>query len=144
MKIYLDMDGTFVDLYGVENWLCYLQSYDATPYKIAKPLVNLSVLAKTIHELQSRGIEVGIISWTAKNSNSMYDKEVEKAKKIWLQKHLPTVIFDEIHIVSYGTPKNSFSSVNDILFDDELNNREMWSGIAYDEMDLIKKMRGLL
>ena len=39
-KIWLDMDGTFVDLYGVENWLPMLRAEETTPYEIAKPLVR--------------------------------------------------------------------------------------------------------
>lgn len=30
-KIWLDCDGTWIDLYGVENWLDMLQAYDPTP-----------------------------------------------------------------------------------------------------------------
>ena len=33
-----DMDGTFVDLYGVENWLDDLTNSRTRPYEIAKPL----------------------------------------------------------------------------------------------------------
>ena len=31
MKIYLDMDGTIADLYGVENWLENLVNYNDRP-----------------------------------------------------------------------------------------------------------------
>ena len=40
-EIWLDMDGTIVDLYGVDNWLEYIKAEDEKPYKIAKPLVNM-------------------------------------------------------------------------------------------------------
>ena len=63
MKIYLDCDGTWINLYGVENWLEMLRAYDPTPYIVAKPMVNLSWLARTIHELQAQGFKIGIISW---------------------------------------------------------------------------------
>ena len=42
--VYLDCDGTWVDLYGVENWLDDLKNKSARPYEVAKPLVNLSKL----------------------------------------------------------------------------------------------------
>ena len=54
MTIYLDCDGTWVDLYGVDNWLDYLLAENVYPYANAKPLVNLSLLARTIHELQRK------------------------------------------------------------------------------------------
>ena len=46
--INFDMDGTFVDLYGVKNWLDYLINEDITPYKTAKPLVNHGFCGKMI------------------------------------------------------------------------------------------------
>ena len=53
-KIWLDCDGTWIDLYGVPNWLKLLENEDTTPFDIAKPLVNLSWLARTINELQNK------------------------------------------------------------------------------------------
>ena len=47
--INLDMDGCIADLYGVENWLTHLINANPLPYKVAKPLVNLSTLARTGH-----------------------------------------------------------------------------------------------
>ena len=52
MTIYFDMDGTIADLYGVENWLDYLINSDATPYKVAKPLINLNSLARVLNNKQ--------------------------------------------------------------------------------------------
>ena len=45
-EINFDMDGTFVDLYGVDGWLEMLVNKNATPYAVAKPLVNLSSFAR--------------------------------------------------------------------------------------------------
>ena len=72
MRIWFDMDGTIADLYGVTDWLPMLRAYDPTPYAIAKPLVNLSRLARTLNRLQALGHEIGIISsntcfWTQPN-----------------------------------------------------------------------------
>lgn len=143
--VYLDVDGTWVDLYGVENWLDYLVAKNPYPYIVAKPMVNLSVLARTIHRLQANGYKVGIISWLAKNSNNEYDELVTDAKLDYFKKHLPSVQFDEIHIIPYGTPKATCGT--GILFDDEEHNRIEWEkfgGIAFDEKDLLKTLRGLL
>ena len=66
-RICLDMDGTFVNLYGVENWLEYIINEETTPYEVAKPLVNLSLMARYLNRLQREGYTLTIISWTAKN-----------------------------------------------------------------------------
>ncbi len=145
MIIYLDCDGTWIDLYGVENWLNYLVNENPYPYINAKPMVNLSLLARTIHQLQNAGIQVGIISWLSKNGSPAYNEAVTLAKMNWFHRHLPSVTFDEIHIVKYGTPKSTCaSSVDAILFDDEEQNRQEWKGLAYDEKDLIKKLKAYL
>ena len=141
MRIYLDMDGTIANLYGVDGWLDYLVNGDATPYKIAKPLINMNSLARILNRLQRNGIEIGIISWLAKNSNIEYDKKVTETKIKWLETHLKSVKFNEIIIVPYGTPKESFATEKDILFDDEEPNRKNWKGVAYDETNIIEVLK---
>ena len=142
--IFFDMDGTIADLYGVENWLDYLIALDALPYEIAKPLIRLNALARILNRLQKQGYKVGVISWLAKNSNTAYDEKVTKAKKEWLKKHLASVNFDEIHIVKYGTPKQTFAKTkNDILFDDEEKNRNDWTGKAFDVNEIIEILKGI-
>lgn len=142
--IFFDMDGTIADLYGVENWLNYLIASDALPYEIAKPLIRLNALARVLNRLQKQGYKVGVISWLAKNSNTAYDEKVTKAKKEWLKKHLASVNFDEIHIVKYGTPKQTFAKTeNDILFDDEEKNRNDWTGKAFDVNEIIEILKGM-
>lgn len=144
MTIWFDLDGTIVDLYGVENWLDYLIASDALPYEIAKPLIRLNALARVLNRLQKQGYKVGVISWLAKNSNTAYDEKVTKAKKEWLKKHLASVNFDEIHIVKYGTPKQTFAKTeNDILFDDEEKNRNDWTGKAFDVNEIIEILKGM-
>ena len=142
--IFFDMDGTIADLYGVENWLDYLIASDALPYEIAKPLIRLNALARVLNRLQKQGYKVGVISWLAKNSNTAYDEKVTRAKKEWLKKHLTSVNFDEIHIVKYGTPKQTFAKTeNDILFDDEEKNRNDWTGKAFDVNEIIEILKGM-
>ena len=141
--IYFDMDGTIADLYSVPNWLPLLRTYDPKPYAEAKPLVNLNSLARILNRLQRQGIKIGIISWLSKSSTPEYDAKVTTAKKKWLAKHLSSVDFDEIHIIPYGTPKESFATVNDILFDDEAKNRENWIGKAFDVDSIIEILKGM-
>lgn len=144
MTLYFDMDGTIADLYGVENWLAYLQEKNTFPYENARPLVNMASLARILNRLQKQGYEIGIISWLAKNSTENYDNAVTEAKKNWIKKHMPSVKFDIIHIVKYGTPKENFSdSVLDILFDDEEKNCINWSGIAYNPENMMEVLKAL-
>lgn len=139
--INFDMDGTIANLYGVDNWLDDLTNNDPRPYIIAKPLVNMRILARMLNKLIKKGYEVNIISWLAKNSNSEYDKKVTNAKINWLKNHLASVKFTNIFIVPYGTPKQTLA--NGILFDDEIGNRAMWNGVAYDVNNIIGVLKTL-
>lgn len=144
MNIYFDCDGTWINLYGVNNWLSDIINENPRPYYEAQPMLNLAVFARRLNFLQKKGYKIGIITWLAKNSTPTYDKLVKTAKLAWLQRHLPSVKWDEIHIIPYGTPKNLFiNNKNDILFDDEENNRLHWTGIAYDEKHILEILKQL-
>ena len=136
--INFDLDGTLADLYGVEDWLPMLRAEDETPYMIAKPLLRLSALAKRLNNLQRNGYNIAVISWLSKSGTADYNARVTDAKLEWLEKHLPSVVWDRITIVEYGTPKENYcDSPFDILFDDEEQNRENWNGIAFDVDDIL-------
>lgn len=139
LEINFDMDGTITDFYGVENWLQYLMERNPLPYEIAKPLVNMSVLARRLNSLQRKGYKVNIISWLSKCSDNDFDNAVTVAKIQWLRKHLPSVHWDSINIVRYGTPKNTIGS--GILFDDEEPNRKMWGEGAYDVHNILEILK---
>lgn len=140
-KIYLDMDGTFANLYAVENWLEMLQANDPTPYRTAKPMFNMSSLARLLHKAQRLGYQIGIISWLSKTSTSEYDQAVINAKLEWLQLHLPSVEWNEIHIIAYGTPKSTCGC--GILFDDEKRNRDEWGEGAFEPSEILDFLRQL-
>lgn len=142
--IYFDMDGTIANLYEVENWLDKLRAADPSPYEQASVMCNMQVLARLLNKLQTQGYYIGIISWLSKASTKAYDEKVTQAKRKWLSIHLKSVHFDEIKIVKYGTPKEKVVTYpKGLLFDDELNNRNNWKGIAKDEKDILNILKTL-
>lgn len=148
MTIYLDLDGTVVNFYGVPNWLECLEAQDSTPYRVAKPLVHLSTLARYLNRLQARGYRIGIISWLSKSGTEQFNAEVAEVKRDWLAKHLPSVKWDEIHIVPYGVPKSTCATCPaSILFDDEQRNLNEWTAnthnMAYNADLLMEILRYL-
>ena len=143
--IYFDMDGTIANLYQVEGWLNNLINGQTKPYREAKSMVNMRTLGRVLNALKANGYEIGIVSWLSKNGNDDYNARVTKTKIDWLARHLGAVEFDEIHIVKYGTPKETV--VNNpfgILFDDEKPNRENWLGNAYDVDNILEILSALL
>ena len=143
--IWWDMDGTIANLYAVENWLPKLRAEDPTPYAEAEVLWNMSQLARLMNQVQKLGYKLGIISWTAKNGTESYNEVVKQAKLKWLKKHLASVNWDSICVVSYGTPKSLvMQTEDDILFDDEAPNRDAWLGEAYEPEMMIKVLKALM
>ena len=143
--IYFDMDGTIANLYCVENWLDYLVASDPYPYKAAKPMVNMSRLARLLNRLQAEGYHIGVVTWLCRGSDEKYDNAVTLAKAQWLDRHLPSVHWNEVKIVPYGTPKQTVVDIaGGILFDDEAPNRENWIGTAYDVGNILEILKGLI
>ena len=144
ITINFDMDGCLVALYDVPNWLDYLIAEDTTPYAEAEPLLRLCSLARVLNRLQRNGYELAVISWLSKSGSEAYNEAVTAVKLNWLKKHLPSVNWDRITIVPYGTPKQNFcGSPLDILFDDEARNRDSWTGIAYDVQNIMEVLKNL-
>lgn len=144
VTINFDMDGTLCNFYGVDNWLEYLEAEDTTPYAVAEPLVRFSALARRLNSLQRAGYKLGIISWLSKTGSDEYNEAVTEIKKAWLKKHLPSVNWDRVTIVPYGTPKEIWCETeNDILFDDEERNRNNWTGKAFDVLNIMEELKKL-
>lgn len=122
-----DMDGTIVNLYGVENWFKMLRAEDVTPYRVAEPMYDMDILAELLKLLKENGWTVVVTSWLAMNATKTYDEEVRKAKKEWLEKY--EFPYDEIHFVKYGTTKANCTRKNggfQILVDDNEKVRKGW------------------
>ena len=144
ITINFDMDGTIADLYGVDNWLEMLIAEDTTPYAEAAPLLRLCSLARVLNRLQRNGYELAVISWLSKSGSPAYNEAVTAVKKAWLAKHLPSVQWDRVTIVPYGTPKEQYCrTFADVLFDDEAKNRENWIGRAYDVQNILDTLKAL-
>ena len=142
MKIWFDMDGTIADLYGVKDWLPMLINSDPTPYAVAAPLVHMATLARMLNRAQAAGHEIGVISWLSKSSTAEYDEAVTKAKREWLARHLPSVKWDAVLIVAYGTNKKTATG-GGVLFDDEERNRSEWGEDAYTPDRIFKVLSSL-
>lgn len=124
--VYFDMDGTIADLYGVADWLPRLMAEDPTPYKVAAPMQPMGELDELARELEREGVEVGIISWAAKGSTRAYEMAVEREKRQWAAKYLPSI--RNVAVVPYGTPKAQAARISRgaVLVDDDERVREQW------------------
>ena len=143
--IWWDMDGTIANLYAVENWLPMLRAEDTTPYVEAEVMWNMSQLARLMNQVQKLGYRLGIISWTSKGGSASYNEEVKQAKLNWLNKHLASVNWDSIYVVNYGTPKSlMMQTEDDILFDDEEQNRNAWDGEAHEPNEILSVLKALI
>ena len=142
--IFFDLDGTIADLYNVPDWLPKLRAFDPSPYIEARTMINMSLLARYLNKVQAGGWRIAVVSWLSKEPREDYDKAVTRAKVSWLQRHLSSVVWDEIYIVAHGTPKESFMTTpDDILFDDEEKNRINWLGTSYEPEKILEVLKNL-
>lgn len=145
-QINFDMDGTIADLYGVEGWLADLRNENARPYHDAKPMLNMSALARRLNKLQNSGYALVVISWGSMDSSADYLEAVRAEKLWWLNKHLPSVKWDKIEIVEYGSPKEAIGA--GILFDDNDAIRRAWveneDNVAFDVDNILEILKGLI
>lgn len=139
--IYFDMDGTLADFYNQPNWLADLVAQKTDPYDKAEPLITKEQMETIVKTLKNRGYIVGIISWLSKASTNEYKEKVRQAKHNWLNKHFGQ-LFDEVHLVAYGTPKHKVAQVMpSVLVDDNQEINEAWAehgGLAIDAKDITK------
>jgi hypothetical protein len=92
--------------------------------------------------LQRNGYNIAVISWLSKSGTEEYNEAVTATKLEGLARHLPSVRWDRVTIVTYGTPKQTFcDNPLDILFDDEERNRDAWTGRAYDVENILEVLR---
>lgn len=142
--VYFDMDATICALYDYPNWLELLHEENTEPYEKALPCVNVQKFITVVRNLQAKGYTIGIISWSAKNGSIEYNKRVRAAKLAWVKNYFGN-IFDEFHVVKYGTPKHQVANIKDsIIVDDDSRVRGMWkNGVAIDATDTCAMMESL-
>ena len=134
--IYFDMDGTIANLYGVENWLGELRSYNPRPYAEAEPMWNMARLSLILEAMKLSGWTIGVITWLSKDSTAEYDRAVRAAKREWLREYGLLHVMDEIHMVKYGTPMHTTANLrHGILVDDNLSVRTAWENYGGDTID---------
>ena len=145
--ICFDMDGTIADLFSVPDWKARLDAEDPTPYVMAPPLWDMEALREVLIHLASKGWEIRVISWLAKDSSPSYKTAVRVAKLDWLKRY--NFPYDVAHLVQYGTTKaDCVRRVANpgILIDDNEKVRNGWHlGYTIDPMneDLIERLNEL-
>ena len=83
-----------------------------------------------------------MISWTAKGGTTEYNARTAMAKREWLARTLPTVTWNTIKVVAYGTNKRTACG-DGILFDDEEPNRTTWGRGAYEPCRILEVLAHL-
>lgn len=150
-EIIFDMDMTIAALYDVPNWLEMLRASDPTPYEVAEPMWDMVVLADVLRKLQTLGLVISIVTWLSKDSTPIYDEEVRRAKREWLDRY--DFPYDHFHGVKYGATKADsvrkrlHDGEEAILFDDNAKVREGWHlGETHDPTaeDIIEVLKGLM
>jgi hypothetical protein len=74
------------------------------------------------------GWRIVVTSWLAMGSSKEYDEKVRKAKTAWL--HENGFVYDEIHLVKYGTTKANCTRKlggYQVLVDDNDKVRKGWT-----------------
>ena len=134
--LFLDMDGTIVDFYGVQDWQkCLDIDKNEKPYVIAQPMYNMTELNFILNVLRSQGWKVVILSWLSRNNDEDFHERIRKAKTDWLARY--DVPYDGIIMTPYGTDKwqtacSKYPHAFKVLADDSEEIRNSWHGYAID------------
>lgn len=150
--LYFDLDGTLASLYDVPNWKTQLENENVAPYRDAAPMCNMQQLAQLIDRFKMLGVVVGVVSWGSMGGSKEYTREVKKVKREWCERH--GLMFNEFHVVKYGTPKHRITKVKQdaILVDDNSSVRQAWNigstidatiGVVEELCRLLKTLDGI-
>lgn len=99
------------------------------PYLCAKPIGDMAQLQARLLALQKRGAHLIICSWCSIGASPEYAERIAQAKLLWLNAHLPQVIFDDYLFLEYGEAKHHYAKRNrtSVLFDDNDKIRAKWN-----------------
>ena len=126
-KIYMDLDGTVYNLYGVKNWLEKLRNETSGVFLEGDFLVDYRNFMSRIEELIRQGYIFGVITWLPMQASPEYEEICRKEKIEWINDYLPFV--SEINICSYGIPKQNCiqkRAKEMFLIDDNVEVCKMW------------------
>lgn len=104
-KVYFDLDGTLYNLYGIENWLDYLENEKSGIFLVGKFIGDYEGFINEIQRLLVGGYEFGVITWLPMGASREYEEKCRAEKATWIKKYLPFAT--EINICSYGIPKQN-------------------------------------
>ncbi len=127
--VYLDMDGTIANLYGVKGWLEALRTEQEGLFINCEPLTTQEEL---LNFFPTEHYEIRICSMTPKEASDEYCKKVIEEKNAWLDKYFP-IITTRIYM-KYGHNKNLKNSKNHILVDDNEIIRNNYKGLALEPL----------
>ena len=131
IKVYLDMDGTIADLYGIENWLPRLRAEDEEIFLECKPLITEQTL---LERFPADKYDIRILTMTPKDCSDAYHENVKAQKMAWLEKFFPSLT-KQIYM-RYGNNKNLKNSMHAILIDDSEPIRSTWKGTALNPIEI--------
>lgn len=145
-----DMDGTIADLYNTKDWSHRLDISDATVYRDAAPMVDMTMFTSLLHILRTKGYRVVVLTWLSKNADPQFHKNICIQKRQWLDRYgIPA---DDVIMMDYGTDKHQaliakYPDARTVLFDDDARVRDSWkSGMTVDPVtcDINAVLAGLL
>ena len=131
ITVYLDMDGTIADLYGIEGWLDRLHNEDKTIFLECAPLISEKEL---LNRFPAEQYEIKILSMTPLGATDEYCANVAEQKSAWLDCYFPTLT-KRIY-KKYGHNKNLKGSASAILVDDSAPIRATFRGTAINPVEI--------
>ena len=123
--VYLDMDGTIYNLYGINGWLKGLRSEEAGVFSHDERLITEE---DQIRYFPPNRYEIRVLSMTPKGASKKYCSQVIAEKNAWLDHYFPSLT-KRIYR-TYGNNKNLAHSEDKILVDDSEAIRSTFRGIA--------------
>lgn len=146
--VWLDMDGTICDLYGVDGWLDDLIAMRTRPYDEAKSIYNEVDLMEVLLNLKADGFSIGVISWGSKVYDEDFHNRIVKAKMDWIISKAFDLVFDKVIVTPYGVKKSDTCKPYGygILVDDEEQNLNAWENGATisAKRNIIEELRKLV